>query len=102
MNLAPANNEPSAGTGGHRITVEFVAARQLEFQIKRVMKNSAPMPKQPAVPPLILFQVGSLLADFIAENPEFATPLGKKILFANFRLHLEKIEAALKINGKGK
>jgi hypothetical protein len=96
------NNSPPVGTVGHKINVEFMAARPLEFQIRQVVKNSTPMPGQPAVPPLLLFQFRAQLDDFIAENPEFATPLGKKMPSANFMLHLEKFEAVLKANGKGK
>ena len=101
MKLALENNHPPVGMVGHKINVEFIAARQLEFQIKQVVKNFAPMPKQPATPPL-LFQFGAQLGDFIAENPEFATPLGKKMPSANFMLYLENFEAVMKTNGKGK
>jgi hypothetical protein len=102
MKPALENNHPPVGTVGHKINVEFLAARQLEFQIKQVVKNSAPVSKQAAVPPLLLFQFGAQLDGFIAENPEFATPLGKKTPSANFMLYLEKFEAVMKTNGKGK
>ena len=102
MKPALENNHPPVGTVGHKINVEFIAARQLEFQIKQVVKNFAPMRGQTAVPPLLLFRFGAQLDDFIAENPEFATPLGKKMPSANFMLYLEKFEAVMKTNGKGK
>jgi hypothetical protein len=102
MRPALENNHPPVGTVGHKINVEFLAARQLEFQINQVVKNPAPMPKQSAGPPLLLFQFGAQLDHFIAENPEFTTPLGKKMPSANFMLYLEKCEAVLKTNGKGK
>jgi hypothetical protein len=102
MKPALEDNHPPVGTVGHKINVEFIATRQLEFQIKQVVKNFAPMPGQPAVPPMPLFQFGAQLDDFIAENPEFATPLGKKRSSANFMLYLEKFEAVMKTNGKGK
>ncbi len=101
MKLALENNHPSVGVVGHKISVEFIATPQLEFQIKQVVKNFAPMPRQPAMPPL-LFQFGAQLGDFIAENPEFATPQGKKMPSANFMLYLENFEAVIKANGKGK
>lgn len=101
MKPALENNHPPVGTVGHKINVEFIAARQLEFQIKQVVKNFAPMPKQPATPPLLLFRFGAQLDDFIAENPEFATPLAKKMPSANFMLYLENFEAVMKTHGKG-
>jgi hypothetical protein len=102
MKLALDNNHSPVGMVGHKINVEFMAAPQLQFQIKQAVKNFAPMPRQPAMPLLLLFQFGAQLGDFIAENPEFATPLGKKMPSANFMLYLENFEAVMKANGKGK
>jgi len=102
MKLALENNHPPVGVVGHKISVEFIATTQLEFQIKQAVNHFAPMPRQPAMPSLLLFQFGAQLGDFIAENPEFATPLGKKMPSANFMLYLEKFEAVMKTNGKGK
>ena len=95
-------NNPPIGTVGQKINVEFIADRQLEFQVRQVVENFAPIPRQPAMPPFLLFQFGAQLDDFIAENPEFATPLGKKKPSANFMLRLEKFEGVWKISEKGK
>lgn len=102
MKPALENNHPPVGTAGHKINVEFITDRQLEFQVRQVVKNFAPTPTQSAMPPVLLFQFGAQLDDFIAENPEFATPLGKKRPSVDFMLHLEKFEAVMKTNGKGK
>lgn len=100
MKLALENNHPPVGMVGHKINVEFIATPQLEFQVKQTVNSFAPMPRQPAMRPLLLFQFGAQLEDFIAENPEFATPLGKKRPSANFMLYLENFEAVMKTHGK--